>query len=232
MAGRALILQHERASIGSVPEWASERGFEVDVLMADEDWPVPSLEEVEFVVSMGSAAHTYHEVPWLAREYEVLAAAEAAAVPILGICFGSQSLAVAHGGTTRPAREHEVDWLEVETLAPDLIPPGPWMFWHEDSFELPPDAELLARTPVGPAAFRSGRSLAVQFHPEATLAAMESWLGAFREELDPALAERLRRGMEAEPEQIVARAYALYDTFLALAGIEAPVAGRPSQPVK
>ncbi|MFN8215235.1 MAG: gamma-glutamyl-gamma-aminobutyrate hydrolase family protein [Solirubrobacterales bacterium] len=222
MAGRALILQHERASIGSVPEWASARGFEVEVLMADEEWSPPALDTVEFVVSMGSAAHTYQEVSWLAREYEVLAAAEAGDVPILGICFGSQSLAVAHGGTTRPASEHEVDWLEVETLAPELIPAGPWMFWHEDSFELPPDAELLARTPVGPAAFRSGRSLAVQFHPEATPAAMDNWLGAYRDELDPAVAERLRRGMDAEPEQIVARAYALYDTFLALAGIQAP----------
>ena len=63
---------------------------------------------------------------------------------------------------------------------------------------------------------------AVQFHPEATPAAMENWLEAFAEELDPAVAERMRRGMEADPERSIARAYALYDSFLALAEITPP----------
>ena len=221
MAGRALILQHEPTSIGSVPEWAAERGIEVEVLMADAEWSPPDLERFEFVVSMGSAAHAYDEsVPWLAREYEVLAAAAATATPVLGICFGSQSLAAAHGGQVRPATEHEVDWLEVETLAPDLIPPGPWLFWHEDSFELPPGAELLARTAVGPAAFRLGRSLAIQFHPETTVAAMDEWLGTYSERLEPAVVARLRGVMEAEAETAVARAHTLYDTFLELADIQ------------
>ncbi len=220
MAGRALILQHARASIGSVPEWAAARGFEPEILLAEEEWSPPDVAGFEFVVSMGSAAHAYDDsVPWLAREYEILAAAEASATPVLGICFGSQSLAIARGGEVRPASEHEVDWLEVETLAPELIAPGPWLFWHEDSFALPPGAELLARTPVGPAAYRIDRSLAVQFHPEATAAAMDDWLGTYREMLEPAVIERLRRGFEAEAEPIVARAYALYDIFLELAGI-------------
>ena len=220
--GRVLILQHERESIGSVPDWARERGFEIEILHADEDWATPSMGGVEFLVSMGSAAHSYDErVPWLARELEVLAAAEATATPVLGICFGSQSLAIARGGSTRPATEHEIGWLEVETPAPGLIEAGPWMFWHEDSFAVPPGAELLAWTPVGPAAYRSGRDLAIQFHPEATPAAVDGWLASFADELDPAAAARLRRGMAVEPEAAVARAYRLYDTFLDLAGSSA-----------
>lgn len=220
MRGRALILQHARASIGSVPEWADERGFEAEILHAEEQWSPPDLQRYQFVVSMGSAAHAYDDsVRWLAREYEVLAAAEATATPVLGICFGSQSLAIARGGQTRPATELEIDWLEVETLSPDLIAPGPWLFWHEDSFELPPGAELLARTPVGPAAYRIDRNLAVQFHPEATPEAMEEWIEAFSEMLGPEAIARLQRGMAAEPEAIVARAHNLYDTFLELAEI-------------
>jgi GMP synthase (glutamine-hydrolysing) len=218
----ALILQHRRGSIGSVPRWAEERGFEAEVLLADEGWTPPSLEAVELVISMGSGSASYDDtVPWLARELEVLAAAIETETPILGICFGAQTLARSLGALTRPATEHEEDWLEIETLAPDLVPAGPWLFWHEDSFEVPPGAELLARTPVGPAAFRAGRNLAVQFHPEATPAQLDDWL-APSEEIDPVIAERLRRGMAAEPDDVVARAYALYDVFLELAGIDPP----------
>ena len=71
MAARTLILQHEDASIGSVPEWAAARGFEVDARLATEEWSAPDLETVEFVVSMGSAAASYDDaVPWLERELD------------------------------------------------------------------------------------------------------------------------------------------------------------------
>jgi GMP synthase-like glutamine amidotransferase len=199
-----------------------ERGFEADVRLADEGWTPPSLDSFELVISMGSGSASYDDtVPWLARELEVLGVALAMETPILGICFGAQTLARSLGALTRPATAHEEDWLEVETLAPDLVPAGPWLFWHEDSFEVPLGAELLARTPVGPAAFRAGRNLGVQFHPEATPAQLDDWL-APGEEIDPAIAERLRQGMAAEQEHAVARAYALYDTFLELASIDPP----------
>jgi GMP synthase (glutamine-hydrolysing) len=223
VSGRVLILQHERSSIGSVPEWVAARGFEPVILMADEEWSPPDPAAFDFLVSMGSASSSFDEaVPWLARELALLDDALAADTPILGICFGSQALARALGGVTRRAVREEIGWLEVETAAPELIPPGPWLFWHEDSFEAPPGAELLAHTEVGHAAFRHDRHLALQFHPEATPAAMEEWLADFSEELDPADVAELRRGMETEAEAIVARAWSLYDWFLDHAGVEGP----------
>ena len=223
MSGRALILQHERSSIGSLPEWVAARGFEPVVLMADEEWSPPNPAAFDFLVSMGSASSSFDDrVPWLARELALLDDALAADTPILGICFGSQALARALGGVTRRAVREEIGWLEVETAAPELIPAGPWLFWHEDSFEAPAGAEVLAHTEVGHAAFRHDRHLALQFHPEATPAAMHEWLADFSEELGPADVAELRRGMETEGEAIVARAWSLYDRFLAVAGLEAP----------
>jgi GMP synthase-like glutamine amidotransferase len=215
MAGRAVILQHEQASLGSVPEWAAARGFAVEILGVEEEWSLSDLEGIAFLASMGARGASYDDdLPWLARELDLLDRARAAELPVLGICFGSQSLARSLGARTQLAERTEIGWFEVETSAPALIPPGPWLFWHEDRFDVPAGAELLARTAVGPAAYRAGRSLAVQFHPEVTPAALAEWLDLVGNELTPAEKEALQRGMQAEPEHAVSRAWALYDTFL------------------
>jgi GMP synthase-like glutamine amidotransferase len=218
MPERVLVLQHEPAApAASLGEWARERGFEVEVLEAHEEWEVPDLSDsVAFVASLGSPDHAYDdEVPWLARELEVLARAHAAELPVYGICFGSQSLARSLGAPTRLADEPEIGWYEVEARAPEEVPKGPWLFWHEDCFELPPGAELLARTPAGPAAFRSGRSVGIQFHPEATPKALEDWIDHSGAAVDPAVLEGMRRGFEVDPEGTRERAWRLYDAFLA-----------------
>ena len=96
---------------------------------------------------------------------------------MLGICFGAQMLSHALGGTVRRADAIELGWLTVESLHP-AVPSGPWMQWHSDTFTLPPGAELLARSPIGPQAFRLGRSLAVQFHPEVDTDMVTDWARA------------------------------------------------------
>ncbi len=115
---------------------------------------------------------------WVDAEIAFLRSALDAGVPILGLCFGAQALACAAGGGVAPAAPAEVGWLPVETTDPALIPPGPWLHFHYDQLELPPGAVELARSPAGPAAFRSGRSLGVQFHPEATPAIADAWARA------------------------------------------------------
>jgi GMP synthase-like glutamine amidotransferase len=57
----------------------------------------------------------------------------------------------------------------------DQIVPGPWFQYHHDEFTLPPGAIELARNPSGLQAFRVGRNLAVQFHPEMTAGLIASW---------------------------------------------------------
>ena len=66
-------------------------------------------------------------------------------------------------------------WLPVETSEPDLIPPGPWLHFHYDQLAPPAGAVEIARSPAGTAAFRIGRNLGLQFHPEATPAIADSW---------------------------------------------------------
>ena len=59
--------------------------------------------------------------------------------------------------------------------AVDEIADGPWFQYHHDEFTLPPGAIEFASNESGLQAFRTGRSLAVQFHPEMTASLIASW---------------------------------------------------------
>jgi GMP synthase-like glutamine amidotransferase len=54
------------------------------------------------------------------------------------------------------------------------------MQFHDDALTLPTGAELLAANEIGVQAFRHGRHLGVQFHPEITPTAFAAWVDAWR----------------------------------------------------
>lgn len=205
---RLIVVQQQAdAPAGLVGEWATERGYELEVLRAPElvEWPEP--DGAAAIVSLGSdrSVHASRD-PWIARQLRYLRAAHDAGVPVLGICFGGQALSAALGGTVRAAGETELGWVEVEGA--DGYG-GRWFTWHEDVFTLPPGAEELARADSGLQAFALGRSVGLQYHPEVTPAIVEDWLsqdnaaGADRE----GLAAETRR-TEATTRE---RAFALFD---------------------
>lgn len=215
----ALVLEHEAdAPAGLLGDWAAERGIALEVVGASR--PLPDPVGRPFVVSLGSEASAYDDgVPWLAAERAVLDRAVAGAVPVLGICFGGQHLARALGATVRPAAQPEVGWLEIETLAPAVVAPGPWLQWHRDAFTLPPGGELLARSAICVQAFRHGPHLGVQFHPEVTPAIAESWARDYPESMARAGTDlaTVRAGSAAHAAGARVRAFALFDAFLAAA---------------
>ena len=63
----------------------------------------------------------------------------------------------------------------VDTAVPPLVPTGPWLSWQHDVISLPATADVLAHNLLGPQAFRVGRHLGVQFHPEATPETVAGW---------------------------------------------------------
>jgi GMP synthase (glutamine-hydrolysing) len=219
VSAAALVLEHEAdAPVGLLGDWAAERGIALEVVGTD--GPLPDPAGRPFVVSLGSEASAWDDrVAWLAAERTVLDRALAGEVPILGICFGGQHLARALGGLVSPARRAEVGWLEVETLAPERVPPGPWLQWHRDAFTLPPGAELLARSAVCVQAFCRGPHLGVQFHPEVTPAIALGWARDYPESMERAGTDlaTVRAGGEAHAADARVRAFALFDAFLASA---------------
>lgn len=181
-----------------------------DPLVPTSDRAFPDPEGYDLVVSMGSPWSVYDSATigtWIGRHVDVLRQAHAADVPVLGICFGGQVLAAALGGTVTRAEHAEFGWGKIETTVPDRIASGPWFQWHIDRFHLPDDVEVLAHNEAAIQAYRKGRSLGTQFHPELTVSILERWLvDATHEELgllegtvDDLLAETHERQQEAKP---------------------------------
>lgn len=221
---------HDHASAsGHVGERLRMRGFEIDEVVVvppdrfgdpgvEFDFPDPA--SYDLLVPTGAPWSVYdHERigSWVKPEIAWLADAVDADVPVLAICFGAQALAVALGGETVRAPRPEVGWVQIESSDPTLVPEGPWMQWHYDRFVVPPGAVELARNDVCPQAYRYGRSLGVQFHPELTAEGIGVWLdhggdvGARALGIDP---DGLRRECAGRDEQARIRAHQLVDAFL------------------
>jgi GMP synthase-like glutamine amidotransferase len=140
-----------------------------------DEWP--QLHGHDLVLLLGSEWSVYwpEVADSVAAESALIQAAHERGVPQFGICFGNQSMAHALGGTVAPTPTAEVGWYDVRTDAPDVIAPGPWLQWHADVVTLPTGAEEMARSDVGPQAWRLGRSFCTQFHPEATESMIARW---------------------------------------------------------
>jgi GMP synthase-like glutamine amidotransferase len=185
-AFRALILQHEEPSPpGHVTEWLGGHGAEMEVLRIDLEDPQVDPGRYDLIVSLGSEFPAYDDShAFVRREARLMRGAVDADVPILGLCFGGQMLARVLGGEVVRAAESEIGWLPVRTGDPDLVPEGPWFQWHFDVITAPPGASVIASTDLGAQAFVAGRSLGLQFHPEVTPEIMDTWVRAYRHELD------------------------------------------------
>lgn len=224
----ALVLEHEPdAPAALLAQWAADRGVAIEVIAAGQ--PIPDPADRPFLVSLGSEASAFDDdVTWLARERSALHRALEHDVAVLGICFGAQHLARALGGGVALASRPEVGWLDIETLAPDVVPPGPWLQWHRDAFTVPPGAEPLAHSSVCAQAFRLGPHLGVQFHPEVTPAVVADWVAHYPASVKRAGtdAATVLDGSTRHAAGARARAWALFDGFLARARSDDRMAGR------
>ena len=171
-----VIRHHDVDSAGFIAEGFEARGAAQAVHLFPDDGPLPALDGVDHVVVLGAISSVNDPDPWIAAELAWLRAAEAAGVPVLGICFGAQALCAALGGRVEAMARKEIGWTLVDSLDPALIPAGPWLEFHGDRCLLPPQATVLARNGFGVQAFRLGRHLALQFHPEVDGPQLKRWL--------------------------------------------------------
>lgn len=223
---RALHVHHDANSLpGLIGEALAQREIEaVQHQVCDmpgspigsPEFPDPS--GFDLIVLFGSRWSVYEEAVehWVEPELDFVRAADRAGVPVLGLCFGGQLLAAAHGAKVCAAELPEIGWFRVRANVPE-IEPGPWLQWHFDRFEVPEGAEQLAESDAGPQAFRLRRNLGLQFHPEADRSVIEAW---FEDDLDQIAAVGVDPAellAEAERQRVAARARAdrLVATFLA-----------------
>ncbi|MBX3688224.1 glutamine-hydrolyzing GMP synthase [Dokdonella sp.] len=138
------------------------------------------------VLSGGPESTTRPDCPSAPREVFT------AGVPILGICYGMQTLAVQLGGATEAGNQREFGHATIDVIASDaLLAPVAttpalrevWMSHGDHVSRAPPGFTITARTDrLGIAAFSDDakRIYGVQFHPEVThTAAGEALLRRF-----------------------------------------------------
>ncbi len=174
-----VIRHHEEDSAGFIGDAFAARGADLSTHLFPKEGPLPDLAGLTHIVMLGSTSSVYDDGEaraWIEEDLAWLQRADAAGVPVLGICFGAQLLAAAFGGTVEPAGSEEIGWVTIDSANPGLIPPGPWLEFHHDRCVPPPEARVLARNALGVQAFRLGRHLAVQFHPEVDGEQFRLWL--------------------------------------------------------
>lgn len=182
MTSRALFLRHhDEDRPGLVGEAFKARGYELSVVMMDEQSPTPSVEGYDVLVILGSKHAVYDEqveAAWFGRELDVIAQAGQLGVPIFGICFGAQALCLHHGGLVERSSDPEVGWFDVEAHNDSGIGTGPWFEFHFDKCTLPAGAELWASSSRAVQAFAVGKNVGVQFHPEIDDAQLADWFAS------------------------------------------------------
>lgn len=170
-------------------------GFDFEVIRAFDGDVLPDPAQLQAILITGSAAGVYDDLPWLGPLRQFIRDAYAAQTPMLGICFGHQIMADALGGDVRKSEKgwglgrHTYRVLNRPGFmaeAPDTLSIA---CSHQDQVIVPPpEAEVILAsdfTPNAGLAYRSGRALSFQPHPE------------FADDYTLALAE-MRRGLAPE----------------------------------
>jgi GMP synthase-like glutamine amidotransferase len=179
---------------------------------------LPGVEDLTGLVVLGGpeGAADDEEPEHLGRERELLARAVAMGLPVLGICFGAQLLAVALGGGVTRDLEPEVGMSVVrltregqeDGVLGSLTHEFPVLQWHYHSYSPPAGAVRLASSDgCIEQAFRIGENVyGLQFHAE------------INGELADVVADQLPSGpLDRSAVEVASRSgAALLDRFLVL----------------
>ena len=231
-----LVLQHIACEPpGVFEDVLLERGATLQRVELDEGEQLPAtLDGIDAVVAMGGPMSVNDEVehPWLVAEKALIARALREGLPFWGSCLGVQLLASALGARVRQGPTPEVGVLPVfatEAAADDpvfagLAWPRPTLQWHQDTFDLPAGATLLATSPAYPhQAFRVGRlAYGVQFHVEIDEQMADEWarvpayISSAEAELGPGGLDRLLADFRASMTDMQADGRVLFSRWVDL----------------
>ncbi|RQP22181.1 type 1 glutamine amidotransferase [Piscinibacter terrae] len=187
-----LILQHlHNDGPAYLRTWLLEQGlpFEVRNTQAGDEYPDSMVGHSALAV-LGGEMSANDPLPSLRQAEQLIRDAMAKDLPVIGHCLGGQLMARALGAAVKASSLPEIGWHAIEigdsAEARRWLGDGveaPVFQWHEESFDIPPGATLLAGNESCPnQAFSIGQHLAMQFHVELDEAKLEAWC----EELDRA----------------------------------------------
>lgn len=188
-----LIIKHVSVEgPGIIKDFFLSRGFYVKEIDFEQKHILPDdIESLQAVILLGGPMNVYQEkeYPFLIQENAFIKKLILSKKPILGICLGAQLIAKACAAKISKASEPEVGWMQVQLtkegkqfdifcgFGDDIK-----VFqWHEDKFDIPEQARVLAQSDVCPQAFLINRNCyAFQFHFEVTEAMVNEWINFYK----------------------------------------------------
>ena len=194
---KAIVIQHvPHEGLGIIGEVLTSFGISAEFVRVYCGERVPAeLERGTLLIVLGGPMGVYEaeRYPFLKDELNLLERAFKKDSPVLGICLGSQLMAKAAGAKVWKGDKKEIGWYDVE-LTGDGATDGlflsfPKKFrvfqWHGDTFDVPPNAKVLASSVDFPnQLIRIGkRAYGIQFHLEVTERMVYEWLKENSEEL-------------------------------------------------
>ena len=180
MTRQVLVLQHgPQVPLGSFATVTATVPHHVVRLYLDESVPADHREWAG-IVSLGGEMGAYEtdRFPFPAAEKTLMATATEAGTPVLGVCLGAQLLSAATGGRAYRAPTTTAEMVRFLPCGDPLVDTlvAPQLAFHHDTFDVPPHASLLQSSDRYPLAFRVGRSVGIQTHPEIDGDVLIEWL--------------------------------------------------------
>jgi GMP synthase-like glutamine amidotransferase len=183
-------LQHvPYESPGSILEWAAVGGHTMSCShLFEADIKYPPIAAIDVLLIMGGSMSVNEEAkyPWLKVEKAYIKSVIDAGKKVIGICLGAQLIASVLGAAVYKGKQTEIGFFRAKFTS--IAQQNPWFahfpenytlfHWHGDTFDLPERARLMASTRAcRNQAFVVGENvLALQFHPEMTVEAIEQML--------------------------------------------------------
>ncbi len=176
------------------------------------------------VIVSGSKTSALEDAPWIDALLEFIRRTVDQRKPLLGVCYGHQSLVRALGGkqTVRKAEEAEIGWTQIEVLEDDPLLKGiPKSFYsfnahYDEVATLPGALKRLARSSaceLQAVRVRELPAFGIQFHPEKDAADAKK---TFAETLKKSARQALLHPKESEKLYDPAIGKTLFTNFLAL----------------
>jgi GMP synthase (glutamine-hydrolysing) len=192
-----LVIKHvEIEGPGLIEDCLQQENTPYQILTLESSFRPPTLDNLTHLVILGGPMNVYEEdrYPFLRTEDFFIKEAIQRGKSILGICLGAQLIAKALGARVFKAPVKEIGWYDVSMTRIGCIdpffsqlPPRFSVFqWHEDTFDVPHGAILIATSAHVPhQAFRYGdNAYGLQFHLEVTREMIHQWMETYEDEFD------------------------------------------------
>jgi GMP synthase-like glutamine amidotransferase len=188
-----LIFRHAAAEgPGYLARFLDVNAIPWQLIKIDAGDAVPvSIESYSGLALMGGPMSVNDDLPWVVPVLNLIRAAIAADIPVIGHCLGGQLMSKALGAQVIQNPIKEIGWSEVSVSKNTIA--QTWFgemdsfngfHWHGETFALPAGAtHVLASEHCQNQAYALGKHLALQCHIEMTTEMIASWCEISAEEL-------------------------------------------------